>query len=955
MAEYQAPTAEQVQAALRRLTSFQLRRAFYEGLKNPLWVKPLADAGAFSSPPEPEVGSDGIVREQYWPEASYLDAMAEHVPAEVAEVLGTLAGSSNSWVRRIAFSAGSRMPTAIAAKLKPVIDGWEDSGYGWRTDPRDLVSFTVNLLQGGETKFGISFANKLFRPSKDKGGNNDPVTELKAHWYSHELPRVTSALGDNALKTILPWLTLWEENEGSIGDEFDHSGFGRSEISRRQNSYHEIQDALIDAVRDAAIQHLERDPAVAWAALNRNPILIVRRISLYAVAEVLGRQAATGSANTDLLTVARELMVDAKSREQLATSDFIGLLRAIGTVSRAELDQLEGVLVSGHITEQEAARITRNLRQRGESDAEIQDQIAQWDRQWRHRVLAGVGPDLLPATLREQLDVLDAQDGVVDDPTRPTFQMSGWTGPNSPIPQEEMAALAPMELVAQLEGWHDEGDGWGPEPSHEGQARVLEAVVTSNSYALDGQRDLVRRLRPTYLRAILSGWEGALKSELALPWEQVLTLIGDILDHSDESEFPVEGGRFDDDPDYTEAKKVAIRLLVQLAAKGPAKSLTNDNLSRIAGLLLAAAADTTAWMEYASTVDEEDSGWDPLMVSLNWKWPILLRGLVYLAGAGEGHEWHARALETLREQLALEDPRGGSRAVLGEGFGRLFNHAREWLDENLATYFGSRSAIDRNQQVALTTAIAMHYYHREIYRLLSDPMIAALDSTEQIALGWGNDVPPQQRIGQWVIEAIIRGDIGDDDPLRIEFYTRADAETRGDAIGHTAWSFMHAEVVDDVIRDRLADLWDERVRHVKAHPEDKAELKDFYWFIRSEKFPASWWLPRLVEALELDGKLETNGMIGEQLAVAADELPRVALDALTMLLAPAETPGRDNYDLRTHSLAPVIAAALRASDPRLQADARSLMNHMGERGEIDLERRVNAILSAPPDASTSTP
>ncbi len=106
MAEYQAPTAEQVQTAMRRLTSLQLRRAFYEGLKNPLWVKPLADAGAFSSPPEPEVGSDGIVREQYWPEASYLDAMAEHVPAEVAEVLGTLAGSSNSWVRRIAFSAG---------------------------------------------------------------------------------------------------------------------------------------------------------------------------------------------------------------------------------------------------------------------------------------------------------------------------------------------------------------------------------------------------------------------------------------------------------------------------------------------------------------------------------------------------------------------------------------------------------------------------------------------------------------------------------------------------------------------------------------------------------------------------------------------------------------------------------------------------------------------------------
>lgn len=954
MADYPAPTDEQVQAALRRLTSFQLRRAFYEGLKNPLWIRPLADAGAFGSPPEPEVGSDGIVREKYWPEASYLDAMAEHVPTEVAEVLGSLAGSSNSWVRRIAFSAGSRMPPEIAATLKPVLDAWEDSGYGWRTDPRDLVSFAVNLLEGGETKFGVSFANQLFRPTGEKGADGDPVTELKAHWYSRELPRVVRSLGDNALKTVLPWLTLYEEQEGSVREGYDHSGFGRSLISQRRNSYHEVQDALIDAVRDAAIEQLEKDPAAAWADLNRNPILIVRRISLYAVAEVLERQAAHGDVNSNLASVATELMVDVKSRDQLAVSDFIRLLRALGTVSRAQLDQLTGVLASGHVTEQEAARITRNLRERGESDEEIQEQIAQWDRQWRHRVLAGVGRDLLPTALQEELDLLDTEDGAVEDPMRPVFQTSGWTGPNSPISQEEMAALAPMELVAHLEGWHDDGGGWGPEPSHEGQARVLEAVVTANPLALHGQQELVRRLRPTYLRAVLSGWEGGLKAELDLPWDQVLSLVAQVLDHSDESDFPVEGGRFDDDPDFTETKKVAIRLLAQLSSKSPAETLPLEHLSRLADLILAAATGTTAWTEYIATVGEEDTGWDPLMVSLNWKWPILLRGLVYLAGLGPSHEWHARALESLREQLALEDPRGASRAVLGEGLGRLFNHAHAWLVENLPTYFGTRSGIDRNQQVALTTAIAMHYYHPDLYRLLSDPMIATLHSPEHIAIGWGNDVSPQQRIGRWVIEAIIRGDIGDDDPLRTEFYTQADPETRGDAIGHTAWSFMHAEVVDDVIHDRLAALWDERVDHVRSSPEDKAELKDFYWFIRSEKFSASWWLPRLVEALEVDGELETHGMIGEQLAGAADELPGVALKALTMLLAPEETSPRDNYDLRTHSLAPVIAAAIGTSDPKLQEDARSLMNRMGERGEIDLERRVEAILgsASPGDAPT---
>ncbi|AKK07490.1 hypothetical protein [Corynebacterium testudinoris] len=866
MAEYQVPTEEQIQAALRRLTSFQLRRAFYEGLKNPLWVKPLADAGAFSSPPEPEVGSDGTVSEKYWPEASYLNLMAEHVPAEVAEVLGSLAGSSNSWVRRIVFSAGSRMPSAIAANLKPVIDGWKVSGYGWRTDPRDLVSFAVNLLEGGETKFGVSFANKLFRPRKDAGTDGYPVTELKAHWYSRGLPRVTRALGGSALKVILPWLTLYEEKERSIGEDYDHSGYGRFEIAQGRNNHHEVQDALIDAVRDAAVEHLEREPLAAWAALNGNSTLIVRRISLYAVAHVLGRQAAEETVNAELVSVARELMLDAKSRDQLAVSDFIRLLQALGTVSPAELDPLENVLASGHVTERAAARLKRNLCDQSESDAETQNEIAQLERHWRHRVLAGVGRELLPSILREQLDELDAEDGVVDDPLRPTLKTSGWTGPNSPMALVEMVALEPMELVSQLEGWHDKGDGWGPRPSHEGQARVLETVITSNPQALAGQRDLAHRLRPTYLRALLNGWEGAFKAELDLPWTQVLALIADILGHSDASDFPVESGRFDDDPDFTETKKVAIRFLTHLASKASDAKLSEEQLSQIANQLLAAASGTSEWSEYVGTLGEE-SEWDPLMVSLNWRWPILLRGLVNLVGLGEDRPWHSRAIEALSDQLALDDPRGASRAVLGEGLGRLFTHAHDWLVESLPTYFGTHLGSDRNQQVAMTTAIAMHYYHPDLYRLLSDPMIAAIESADKVAIGWGNDVSPQQRIGQWVVAAIIRGHIGEDDPLRTEFYTRADPETRGEAIGHTAWSFMHTEIVDDAIRDQLANLWDERVHHVKAHPEDKAELKDFYWFIRSERFPASWWLPRLLEALELDGELETGAVAklgGEQ-------------------------------------------------------------------------------------------
>ncbi len=67
MAKFQAPTENKVKEVLRKIPTSQLRRAFFEGLKNPLWVTPLAREGAFSNPPEPQVMDDGLIRDAYWP------------------------------------------------------------------------------------------------------------------------------------------------------------------------------------------------------------------------------------------------------------------------------------------------------------------------------------------------------------------------------------------------------------------------------------------------------------------------------------------------------------------------------------------------------------------------------------------------------------------------------------------------------------------------------------------------------------------------------------------------------------------------------------------------------------------------------------------------------------------------------------------------------------------------
>ena len=193
----------------------------------------------------------------------------------------------------------------------------------------------------------------------------------------------------------------------------------------------------------------------------------------------------------------------------------------------------------------------RGRRRGDESEAQI---VERADR-YKHHWLSAIGAGALPPQLRDALASLDARFGVLEDALTPSGVVTGWTGPNPYLSQDEMAAMSPPELVGQLSSWHDTGDGWGPEPSHEGQGREVSALLTTNPLALSGVADLVHQLRPTYLRAILQGWEAALKADLELDWAQVAELIRDVLEHSDESPFPVEGGDFDDDQDFRGAKE----------------------------------------------------------------------------------------------------------------------------------------------------------------------------------------------------------------------------------------------------------------------------------------------------------------------------------------------------------------------------------------------------------------
>ena len=935
MATFKTPNQRQVKEALRRIPTSQLRRAFFENLMNPNWVEALDREGAFKNPPEPEVTAEGMIRDIYWPEIDYLMRMSSERPAAVVNVLLKLSKSSNSWVRRGTFTIGAHIPANEAVRLTPLLKSWAASGFGWRTDPREMVDFAVNLIRGGHVDAGKWLAERLFKPGKGGSRRGKSSALLEDYWFEKSLPRVADALGPEGLATVLSWLVAVERRSGRFKKGADLSYLSRDTIRTRDFSQPSIEHVLIDATRDLAVKAAMDDPRAVETLLLGQKMVLARKIAMYAVCVALAQSSTEFAARSKLTDVVHDLLLDLDSLDEACRIEYAELARLAAELVPDIREELGPLLAKRERLNE--PRMREWYRRNSDDESGVAEAVTASQARWRHLWLSSLGVSALTESLRAELADLDAQHGAIESPLAPQQQIASWSGPNSPISQAEMAEMSPIALVAHLESWHPNANRWGPEPSHEGQSRELSALLTYNPTALTGVDDLVSKLRPTYLRAVFQGWEAALNADLELDWRQASALISDTLRHADESDFPSEGDGFEDDRDFRGAKHAAIRLLQDLAKERTKVQVPEDRMAEFADMLITLGRNEKAWNEYISG---DGTDMDPLTLSLNWEWPIRVRGLAILVARGVGSPWYKSARAELERELARDDSRGASRAILGENLGRLYLGDKDWVKAQAPTWFGTASGATEGQQIALSTAMAVHNFHPVLFDILGPGILAVIKTNDSIVAGWQSGSTPLQRIGEWIVYGIIRGELTLDDEIPGAFFTTVAPEVRGEAIGHVAWSLMHAESVDDKVLDRLAALWDARVDHVRSNSEDHDELGTFYWFVKSGKFTVAWWLPRLTEALQLHPALSTERyLIGEDIAIAAEADPRGAFDILKLLLDDA---GAATYDLSQNALPIVLSRAINSGDDELASEAVSYMNRLGEKGYLHLDEEVKA-------------
>ncbi|MDE0636566.1 MAG: hypothetical protein OXI43_12060 [Candidatus Poribacteria bacterium] len=121
MKSYKKPTNELIDKALGSFKKEHHRKYFFSRLKNPLWLKLLAERGCFKHPPRSQRFDDGTIQFPYWPEIQYLKNVCREVPDEVINLVMDLPEIDNPVVYDGILDIALQLPGKQSVKLKDKI------------------------------------------------------------------------------------------------------------------------------------------------------------------------------------------------------------------------------------------------------------------------------------------------------------------------------------------------------------------------------------------------------------------------------------------------------------------------------------------------------------------------------------------------------------------------------------------------------------------------------------------------------------------------------------------------------------------------------------------------------------------------------------------------------------------------------------------------------------------
>ncbi len=936
MPSWKPPTPEQIARVRALVAHTSQHRYFFERLENPRWMRPLAEAGFFASPPAPDRDTErGTIGFPPWPESRYLVRMAAHQEAreDLLAIVSKLPPTENERVMEDIVDIALKLPPVKAAELAPRAIEWAQ-GPLYLLLPEKLVDFALHMLGAGVLDPAFDLVGELLQPQRDpRAGREGDHSELlrpepRARfdlWHyqraiSRLEPTLTQADGLRTVRLLAELLNRALDLARRPGEEHheDMSWIWRPAIEEHpQNNRGNLPDVLVAAVRDAAVRCAANGAAMSRAVMEElggRPWTVFRRLSMHVAGTVLGAHPQE----------ARDLLLREDLFRQVGVRhEYAVLLRdAFGSLHPPEAEQILGWIRGGpDLTNFRASR----------KDADTEDErrfVDVWRRGWL-TPLRG----LLTGSDLALLESLEAELGQAEHPEFLVWTDAPvWVGPTSPVDDSDLESMAIEDLVELMRSW-EPVRGWR-EASPSGLGRALAKLVKDDPARFASAADAFQGVDATYVRELLSGLREAAKAGTAFEWEPVLGL-GRWIVAQPRDEPDRHGDQFDQDPHWGWARKALVDLLgVGMASDGG--TLGFEHRAATWAIVDAVLHDPDPTPQHEARYG--GSNMDPATLSINTtrgeaahtaiKYGLWVRRHLDEPGQASGFAAIPELQVALDERLA-EDPSSAVRAVFGQWLPWLFLLDEGWTVARLEQIFPTQANAEILWSAAWMTYVVFCSLYNRPFSLLTQQYGDAIERLAQPQDVATRLRDPDQRLAEHLMIAYGRGLITlEESGLVRRFFERAPAPLRRHAVRFVGTSLAGDDTIPPEISARFIELWAWRRSALGDAPDE--ELAGFGSWPITSAFDTAWALGELVEILEAVGEVDSERALVKSLVEHAIDHPQLAVRCLWLLLQ-ADKQGWHAHAWRAE-IREVLAQAVEhgASD-----DARQVIDWLGRKGHLE--------------------
>jgi hypothetical protein len=947
------------------LSSDALSDYFYGQLAagaDPSWLELLAKAGQLNNIPAAEEDKEKrATRLPAWPQGEYLKSIAAKAPRSVADVVLRLPHTDNArvdvWILDIALAFEN---AEYSAQLVPrIVEGLQR--------PQLIVlalkvgSLISLLAKAGKSGASLQLTaaalavdedsrqHQEYAPETPPGNFLEPRAHLGLWEYEQivtkNLPDVVDAVGEGALSLLCDLLDralVLSDRRGVEQKPHDFSFIWRPAIEEHeQNINNGVKHLLVSAVRDAADQIAKADPSAVRVIVRMmeergQSWLVFRRIALHVL---------TLFPDADFSLV----------RERLLDRALFGSVEV-----RHEYFMLEKAAF-GRLGEKDQ-RVMLAWIDQGPADldgiAERWAQAAgrQWAPEERDRYVRHWKRDrLVPLEMHLDAEWKHIYEQLCRErqPEHPEFTSYHTGGAWAPIGAESPEVLARMstrELVTYLRDWVPSGDEFRG-PSRQGLAGQLTTIVSESPVKYsDGAAALADITEPIYVRAILQGFQNALKLKHDFEWSSLLDFCGLV----------VKPGRnvAPDKPAEAEAElgwtRIEVIRLLTEGFSGPNKPIPPEQREKAWRVVEVCTRDPkpTQGEEEEYLANEEKnrgvkkqrgvSGSDPLSRAINSPRGTAIEAVVQYAlwvrknlekpgaanVASSGFAAMPEVEVVMNFHLNTEnDPSPSIRAVYGERAPWLQLLDDAWARRNTGRIF-PRAAADL-WHAAWDTYIAYCAPYDNVFAWLRDEYAFAVEQIGQHDHGWGDAQTPDYALAKHLMAFYWRGKLDLESRILVRFFMIADSALRGSALNFVGTSLRNTpDKIPDTTAARLKNLWMSRVEYAKRRGDRSGhEMKEFGWWFSSSKFDDDWSIGQLLEALRIAGQTFPDHLVVQRLAEMAEREPYRCVDALRMIVE-GDKEGWAILGWKEQAEG-ILRAAMRSGDSRARSLAEDLINLLG--------------------------